>query len=425
MKNQLNTFRLETGLTGWGEAVRTLFGHRTVRGLSTRSLVLLVSLLLATVPACDLLNGLGNAWCASSGGSDEGAGGDEGVGGNEGVGGDDGAGGGTDNGTGASETGATTGAGASDGTGAGDGAGAGDGDGAGDNSARFARRVPRTVRRSRAIRVQPDDCPPPPTPLPVTPPSFPAWTFPPVPSVIPVPAGAIPLTTTRLRAICTAQGVGAGLTGVQFSQACGLQFQDWVQWMLQMPQNTMPIASPERASHFVGGLPGAVIPDYVTGLKVVITGSQTVSTLPNSFFGEVKAVAGYLPPSYSQYQILGFLDVARLSPAGSTTVSNHPPPELVFTTTGNTKMSALTIGQANVWGVAIWQQIVYEDPDMPNDPNPDLCIDRAVPRNGGVYPPGVLLVTYRVNTTCTKLTSAPPNWALPIPGDPDPPTVDP
>jgi len=85
----------------------------------------------------------------------------------------------------------------------------------------------------------------------------------------------------------------------------------------------------------------------------------------------------------------------------------------------------LTIGRANVWGVAIWQQIVYEDPVMPNDPNPDLCIDRAKPQNLSVYPPGVTVGTYRVNSTCTKLTAAPPNWATLIPGDPDPPTVDP
>ena len=88
-------------------------------------------------------------------------------------------------------------------------------------------------------------------------------------------------------------------------------------------------------------------------------------------------------------------------------------------------MSALTLGLATSWGVAIWQQIVYEDPVMPDDPNPDLCIDRAIPQNVGVYPPGVTVVTYRVNSTCTKLMAAPPGWAKLIPGDPDPPTVDP
>jgi hypothetical protein len=62
---------------------------------------------------------------------------------------------------------------------------------------------------------------------------------------------------------------------------------------------------------------------------------------------------------------------------------------------------------------------------MPNDPNPDLCIDRALPKNVGVYPLGVTVGTNQVNPTCTKLTSAPPGWATLIPGDPDPPTVDP
>jgi hypothetical protein len=139
----------------------------------------------------------------------------------------------------------------------------------------------------------------------------------------------------------------------------------------------------------------------------------------------VKAVNGYLPPSYSKYQILGLLNVAQISPAGSSTLPKHPPPELVFTTTGNTKMSTLTIGQANLWGVAIWWQVVYEDPAMPNDPNPDLCINACVSVNPGVYPPTVNPLPFRPNPTCTKLTDAPPTWAPPNNNNPDPPTVDP
>jgi hypothetical protein len=220
-------------------------------------------------------------------------------------------------------------------------------------------------------------------------------------------------------------GVGQGLTGVQFSRECGLQFQGWVQWTLKEGQNTTKIPSPERASHFVGGVPGVVVPDYWRDLQLAVQDSLMVYTVPKSFFGEVKAVAGYLPPSYSQYQILGLLDVARRSPAGSSTLPRHPPPELVFTTTGNTTMSALTIGQANIWGVAIWQQVVFEVPAMPDDPNPDLCINACVPLNQGVYPPGVAVLPYRPAPTCTKLTSVPSNWATLIPGDPDPPEVDP
>jgi hypothetical protein len=295
---------------------------------------------------------------------------------------------------------------------------------------RTAGGHPRRVHRHHKGGIgtaQQADCTEPATPsIPMTPPTFPAWTFPPVPTVIPVPPGAIPLTTTRLRAICTAQGIGAGTTGILFSQACGLEFENWVLWMLQVPPNIAPINSPERQlANMSKGGPNAVIPDYVTDMKVVLVSSEMVFTLPKSFIGEVKAVNGYLPPSYSEYQILALVDVTRLSAAGSSTLPNHPPPELMFTTTGNTKMSVLTLGRANVWGVAIWQQIVYEDPVMPNDPNPDLCIDRAIPLNLGVYPLGVTVETYRVNSTCAKLKSAPPNWATMIPGDPDPPTVDP
>jgi hypothetical protein len=404
-------------------------------------LLLCVGLLAVAAPDCGLFNDLGNDWCNNLGSGGDGTGGDDGSGG------DDGAGGAPDDGTGAgagpssSDMGAGAGPGAREAParprrgspGAGVGAGAGQstdvGAGAG-SGARHALGRPRHVRRHHRAHIGTAvsaDCTEPATPFPApATPSFPAWGFPPFPPVIPVPAGAIPLTTTRLRAICTAQGIGAGKSGIQFSQDCGLRFQDWVQWMLQVQQNTTPIGSPERkaANSKNGGLPAAVIPDYVTDLKVVIDGSGAF-TFPMSFFGEVKAVAGYLPPSYSQYQILGLVDVARLSAAGASTLPNHPPPELVFTTTGNTKMSVLTLGLANSWGVAIWQQIVYEDPVTPDDPNPDLCIDRAIPQNEGVYPPGVTVGTHRVNPTCTKLKSAPPNWATLIPGDPDPPMVDP
>jgi hypothetical protein len=362
--------------------------------------------------------GTGGDVCAGMGG----AGGYGGAGGFGGAGGGAGGFGGSDVGTnvGGSDVGVGAGVGGSFGESVGAGAGVGGGDARSRGDQGHMARAPRRHGRGGAHRhghrrgigkALQALCQVP-------------WTFPPIPTPVPLPTGAVPLSTTRLRFICSMNGIGQGLTGIQFSRECGLQFQRWVQWTLKEPQNTTPIKSPVRAGK-TSGLVKSVIPDYWRDLQLAVQDSPMVYTIPRSFFGEVKAVAGYLSPSYSQYQILGLVDVASISPAGSSTLPKHPPPELVFTTTGNTKMSALTLGQANLVGVAIWQQVVYEVPAMPDDPNPDLCINTCVPLNQGVYPPGVAVLPYRPAPTCTKLTSAPPSWVQAINGDPDPPEVDP
>jgi hypothetical protein len=76
-----------------------------------------------------------------------------------------------------------------------------------------------------------------------------------------------------------------------------------------------------------------------------------------------------------------------------------------------------TIQRATLWGVMLFQQMVYEVPAMPDDPNPDLCLGAKQPLNAklNAYGPG---------WPCSKLTSPPPDWVTLIPGDPDPPTVD-
>jgi hypothetical protein len=99
----------------------------------------------------------------------------------------------------------------------------------------------------------------------------------------------------------------------------------------------------------------------------------------------------------------------------------------VFTTTGNTAIPGPTIQKATIWGVAIWQEFVYEVPATPDDPNPELCLGPYEILNDWIYPPGVTPGTSRPAVACSTLTSVPPNWVELIPTGPgvlDPPTVD-
>jgi hypothetical protein len=93
----------------------------------------------------------------------------------------------------------------------------------------------------------------------------------------------------------------------------------------------------------------------------------------------------------------------------------------VFTTTGNTGISPGVLVDATNLGVAVWQQMVYEVPADPNDPNPDLCIGDNLPMNPKIYGTAIPVV-YREAPVCSKLL-APPVQLTPIPGDPDPPEV--
>ncbi len=137
----------------------------------------------------------------------------------------------------------------------------------------------------------------------------------------------------------------------------------------------------------------------------------------------MKAVGGALTPSYSRYQILGLLDVARMSAAGTSTLPKHPPPVVVFSTTANTTVAPSTLVQATQWGVAVWQETVAYDATDPTDQNPDLCFGRVVPMNQDVYPAGGTPQPQQLVTSCSKLSS-PTTQPVLVPGDPDPPTVD-
>jgi hypothetical protein len=377
----------------------------------------LLCVALGLTSGCDWY---GNLW-ASASFKPSGAGGDvcAGLGGAGGFGGGGGAGGDGVGGDG-SGVGGSSGVGAGVGGGSGEsavagvtvGAGVGGGDSAWSNGDEGRARAPHQPRHRIGGRQA--DCP-------GTTPPTPAWSPPPLPPV----ANLIPLTTTRLRAIAAAQGVGAGLTGIQLNRAYGLVFENWVLTMLgQKPRNTMSFLSPERQTKNAsnGGLPASVIPEYVSDLALFFWGGLSPSVLPDSELWEVKAVTGTLTLASSRWQILGLIDVASRSPAGMSTKGKHPPPTVVFTITGNTLLSDNVLTEATLSDVAIWVQVVFEDATTPDDPDPDLYIGQLEPANPEVYGSGVPIPS-PASGAHSKLLS-PTTPPMQVPGDPDPPEVD-
>lgn len=233
----------------------------------------------------------------------------------------------------------------------------------------------------------------------------------------------VPLTTTRLRAIATAQGIGAGLTGVQFNRAVGVAFESFVLSSLGfIPRNTASFFSPARAAA-TGGLPASVIPEFVRAVTKVTWSWgiwPTVTTYANSSFFEVKAVSGTLTLSSSRHQIRGLIDVASRSLAGQAVGPHHPVPIVTFITTGDTVIGADVLADATSRGVAIWQATVFEIDNIGSS-NPTLEVGPYLPLNPQVYAPGVPVPSFQTLTNGT-LTS-PLLFPLPVPNDPDPTEV--
>ncbi|WP_181019438.1 SpvB/TcaC N-terminal domain-containing protein [Nonomuraea typhae] len=176
---------------------------------------------------------------------------------------------------------------------------------------------------------------------------------------------AVPLTTTRLRAIATAQGIGAGLSGVQFNRAVGRAFQDFALNRYGLLENFRSFASPARAAATGPGGPRSVIPDAVRHVTQVTLRWWIIPQLvpfANSSFTEVKAVSGTLTLSSSNHQIRGLIDVAARSPAGMATGPGRPLPVVTFITTADTIIGPDVVTEATRRGVALWQITAFEVP---------------------------------------------------------------
>lgn len=104
------------------------------------------------------------------------------------------------------------------------------------------------------------------------------------------------------------------------------------------------------------------------------------ATYPDSVFYEVKAVKGtYLPPSYSKYQILGFLDALSNSAAAR---AGEDPAIIFLTNADISQISSETQREGFFKGVGVWHAIACEIPTNNND---NLQLGEAALTNPEVY----------------------------------------
>ncbi len=188
-----------------------------------------------------------------------------------------------------------------------------------------------------------------------------------------VSSAQTPLTKARLDAIGAAQGIA--------SAQIPLRFEDFARNTIRpgqpIPKNNNKYPSPERQARV--GIAN-VVPDGVLPL-VVIAPPSPPARYEESVFYEVKAVKNtYLPPSYEQHQIRGFLDALSRSNAARA----EEVPAIIFLTTADiNKISARTSFIATTKGVSVWHAIACEIPSAPSSNN--LQLGTAVLTNPLVY----------------------------------------
>jgi len=246
-----------------------------------------------------------------------------------------------------------------------------------------------------------------------------------------------PLTTDRLRAITRACGLGTWPALVPFNRVVGTEFQRWALHAFPghpLPENFQNLRTPGREQLTrlrPGGAVHHVRPDAV-GPAVTVVWERLLSVprpsmvpAPGSVFVEVKAVKGFLTPSYDDYQVAGLIEAAATSPAALMADPERPIPAIIFITTGDTLISPLVMSDATARRVAIWHAVVFELPGSATD-RPHFGLGPVVPRNPEVYgearpqplPPGPTDVPFPL----------PRNPVRSLPGldvgDPDPPEVD-
>ncbi|PIG95062.1 hypothetical protein [Gloeocapsopsis sp. IPPAS B-1203] len=160
-----------------------------------------------------------------------------------------------------------------------------------------------------------------------------------------------PLTKSRLDQIATNQGITLSRVGVEFEEFA----LNTIRAGNPVPQNNRLFPSPLRQAK--AGIRN-VEPDGVVPLVVHIIPFLNPQTYADSVFYESKAVKGtLLPPSYENYQILGFLDVLDSSPARA---EGENPAIFFLTTSDIHKISKKTIAEANRRDIGVWHSIACE-----------------------------------------------------------------
>jgi len=219
-----------------------------------------------------------------------------------------------------------------------------------------------------------------------------------------------PVSTHSLRRMATNQGIGRGLTGIQYNRAVGRAFQNAMLNSIGLRENFFIMPSPARLQ--AGGRPG-VMPDSRLAVKEfgfsfrgLLKGQPWVRFYRNAHLIEVKAVRGSIGPSHSGHQITGLIDVAARSGA--------PIPILTLLTTSNTRIGPKTLNYATRRGVALWQAIAIEGANGTIKASPGVLLNPQVLGDGAER---------RIATPDTGGRDAALRPGVQNPLDPDPATV--
>ncbi|MEH1900250.1 MAG: hypothetical protein V7L04_02210 [Nostoc sp.] len=181
-----------------------------------------------------------------------------------------------------------------------------------------------------------------------------------------------PLTKSRLDQIATNQGISLFEVGVKFERFAlstlkpgdpiapnGRKFKSYLR------ENKVKIPN--------------VQPDGVVPLPVVTTFGPFFRKFADAIFYEAKAVKGtLLPPSYQDYQILGFLDVLGKN---SACAAGENPAIIFMTTSDVRKISKKTVAEATSRDIGVWHSIACEVAPLSGN----LQLGQAALINPGVY----------------------------------------
>jgi hypothetical protein len=174
----------------------------------------------------------------------------------------------------------------------------------------------------------------------------------------------MPLTTQMLRELATTKGYTGYKVNesVRFNKHVGLAFEKIALQSQFLNKNNKKFVSVARGFVTLGKTK-IVIPDAVSSVTVTefrFLSKNVRTRFENSSFFEVKAFEGSIKLSTNNFQILGELDVASKSPAGT---DSKPRATLTFITTSNTVIGFDVIQRAQELNIHLYQIKAFTETD--------------------------------------------------------------
>jgi hypothetical protein len=215
-----------------------------------------------------------------------------------------------------------------------------------------------------------------------------------------------PVTQALYKLACLTSGGGSPLTKsdveargrqmgfkVSDSNVMGRAFQNFVFDSIGDVENKLSFPSPIREAKTLKNKPQdrykSVVPDGSGPVVVIIRDAKgkPIGThyYPFSAFEEVKLSQKRITLSSFDYQPTGFIDVLSRSPASKIVISGlRPTPRLTFHTTTDSEIAPSLLKKATASRVAIWQQVVCDNPLTPNN-SLDMVMSLPIKLNAAVY----------------------------------------